>query len=283
MTMTLNLCKLALVPIAAALAAAVPALAADPSGGKVSKDAPKVTWTGAAPGYGYFPLHGIAQDENCQAPSCDPFTLEVVDSADLTLVATNTGATPNVGGDFIEIDVVKPDGTIIYTSSEEDKAATVKIKAAPKGSYEVRVISNDDAAAGGEYEASASLNTGAAPSGGAAAPVPGATPAPSASPAPSSGAPAATLSLRTKKASARKSRKSLKLSVSTTRPVTGLTAALRKGSKVLATGRLAKLDGAGTVTLKVKRALKAGSYTVALTANDGSRKVGLTAKIKITK
>ena len=75
--------------------------------------------------------------------------------------------------------------------------------------------------------------------------------------------------LRTTKVAAKKAKKQLKLSLSSTEPVTKLVAQLRKGSKMLAKGKLAKLSGKGTLKLKVKK-LKKGRYLLDMTGRDAS-------------
>jgi len=273
---------------AVAVAAVVPAFASDPSSGKVSTAAPKVEWTGTANGYGYYPLHSIGQigsDEPCEAPTCDTFALEVVDSDDLTIVADNLKA-GGPGSDSVEIDVVKPDGSIAYTESTDGKPATAKIKKAAKGAYEIRIITNEQLANDGSYKASATLGASAAtvPTGASG---PTGTPGPTGASGPSTPtpapAPAASLSLSTKTASAKKSRKGLKLSISASAPVTNVVATLLKGKTKVASGKLAKLSGKATLTLKLKKALKPGKYTVVVQANDGSRRVALKAALTIKK
>lgn len=265
--------------LGALVAVAVPAFAADPSSGKLSNSSPKVDWTGESNGYGYYPLHSIAQfgtDEPCSAPFCDTFALEVVDSGDVTITADNVSA-GGPGSDSIEIDVIRPDGSITFNESADGKPLVVKIKAAPKGTYELRVITNENLSGDGTYKASAMLGSAAVPAAPVASPTaPGTTTG-------SSSAPAANLSLTTKSASAKKSSKALKLGISTSAPVTDVVATLKKGSSTIASAKLAKLDKAAKLTLKLKKPLKAGSYTVVLKAKQGTRMVALSAKLKVTK
>src|SRR5215210_2763580 len=94
---------------ATALAAAVPAFASDPESGTVSLAAPQVEWTGDSNGYGYYPIHSITGEGQCQAPVCDSFELEVADVANLTLTVDNNAAN-GPGTDVVQVDVVKPDG-----------------------------------------------------------------------------------------------------------------------------------------------------------------------------
>ena len=143
------------------------------------------------------------------------------------------------------------------------------------------MLTNEAAFQAGEYDASATLNV---PKPAAPAPTTTTPPAASPTPAPAASEPAASLTLKTRKASAKKSRKGLKLSVAATKPVKDLVAQLTKGSKVLGKGKLAQLASAGTVKVKTKK-LKPGTYVVALSAKDAStgQLVGLRTKLKVTR
>jgi hypothetical protein len=121
---------------------------------------------------------------------------------------------------------------------------------------------------------------------GGASPPPVTAPAPPAAPpvatapaqlgikAPASGGSAAKASKR----------KRLAIKLTGTQPVTALKAELLKGNKVLGTGTLARLDGTGTVAIKVKRKLAKGSYGLRLTGTvaDG-RTAQAISKLKLTK
>ena len=269
-------------PALAALAvAAVPAFATEPGEGTVSKASPKVEWTGTSNAYGVYPIHGIAQaGEPCAAPACDSFTLEVADQDTLTLTADNDN-TGGPGSDSVEMDVVTPAGETIYTQSAPDAAVVVKIKNAAKGTYTVNVLVNQPANVDGAFKASAVLGAGTKPA--APAPAPG-QPAPGGQPAPAPAQePAATLSLKTKKASAKKIKKSLKLSVGASKQVTDVQATFKKGSKTLGTAKLASLGSSGTLVFKLKKKLKKGAYTVLISAKDGDRAVGLKSKLTVKK
>ena len=274
--------NLILAALLAALVVAVPAVASDPSSGTVSFSAPKVAWTGTATGYGVVPtnilLTTAGNDPACPPQACDTFKLTVADSADLIVTAACKTA-----DQFTELHVHKPDGTTVYVQSDQGKPATVKVKAAPKGDYTIDVLTNDDPSSGGEYSASAELKVpGAAPA--PAAPAPGApAPTPTATaPAPAP-APAATLTLKTTKLSARKARKAAKLGIASSGPVTNVKAVIKRGSKVVAKAALASLNGSGTLTFKLAKKLKPGSYAFAATASDVGRTVGVTAKLKVTR
>lgn len=273
--MRLRILSLALV----ASAAAVPALAATPDKGTVSKAAPTVKWEGTATGYGFVPANILittaGEDPVCEAPACDTFALTVADKDDLTVTAAQ-----RAHDNFTELHIVRPDGTVAYVQSADSEPAKIKIKGAPAGDYKIEVMTNETAEQSGEYDADALLGSPAKP---AATPAPGATPAPAPAPAPAQERPAAALTLTTKAASAKKARKSLKLAIAASSPVTEVKAALKKGKKVVGTGALASLSGKGTIALKIKGKLKPGSYIFAMTAKDGARIVGVTAKLKVKK
>lgn len=256
---------------AAAIATAVPALAAEPESGTISNASPRVDWKGETINGGLTTLPAVVNGgtvAGCVAPSCETFALTLADAGDLTVTASS----PN-DRKFVMVEIVKPDGSTIYNGgTETESSTTVKIKKAATGDYEVRIANN--ALEIEPYEAFAHL-----PIVAAAAP---AEPAPQPQPQPAA-RPAATLSVVTKSLSARRSRKKAKLSISSSGPVSDVVVQLRKGSKALATGRLAQLNGRGTVALKLKRALKKGRYTVAVAAKDGDRPVGATAPLKVKK
>ena len=258
---------------------AVPALAAEPESGSVSNAAPTFEWTGESNGYGYYPVHSITGEGECAPPLCDSVELEVVDSANLTLTVDNNAAN-GPGTDVVQVDVVKPDGEKMLTGGTDGKPTVVKIKNAPKGTYTIEVTTNEQQQNDGSYKGVAVLGTGTAP----APPPATTTPTPQTTPPPAQQQPAAALSLKTRKASAKKSRKGLKLAIGTSKPVKDLTAALVKGKKVVGKGKLASLASSGTVKLKTKK-LKPGRYLVALDATDASsgQKVGLRAKFKVVK
>jgi hypothetical protein len=72
---------------------------------------------------------------------------------------------------------------------------------------------------------------------------------------------------------AKKAKKGKKLSVklTSTKPITNLTATLKKGSKKVGSGKLASLDGKGTLKLKLSKTLKKGKYTLTSTGTvDGA-------------
>ena len=72
----------------------------------------------------------------------------------------------------------------------------------------------------------------------------------------------------TKKAKKLKKGRTLVVKLSAAEPVTKLAAQLRKGSKVVATGKLAKLSGKGKLKLKLKSKLGKGRYVLDLAGSD---------------
>jgi hypothetical protein len=266
-----------------ATALAVPALASDPASGTLSNASPQTTWTGSSNGYGYYPIHNVTGEGRCSPPVCDSYSLELADAGNLTLTVDNNAAN-GPGADVVQVDVTKPGGDVVQTGGTADKPTVVKIKNAEKGKYTVEVTTNEQAANDGSYKGVAQLGNPAAPATTPAAGG-GTTTPPPASPTPAAGQePAAVLSLKTRKASAKKARKGLKLTISTTKPVKDVSAALVKGKKVLGKGKLASLQSTGSITVKAKK-LKKGSYVVALSATDAStgQRVGLRASLKVVK
>jgi hypothetical protein len=239
-------------------ASAVPVLAAEPGEGTVSAASPKAEWTGEAAGYGT----SIVADVNgsffgpCQAPNCDQYTLQVADAADLT-VALRT----NDGSGFMTAEVEKPDGTIVYDGGADGVDTTsFKIKKAAPGTYLVRAQTNNTVADDYGYHGTATLAVAAA----APAPV-----TPPAVTAPTAAAPApATVSIATRSASARRAKGKLKVAIASDQRVTGVVATLAKGTRKVATARLASLSGKRTLKLKLSRRVKPGRYTLSVTAKD---------------
>jgi hypothetical protein len=153
----------------------------------------------------------------------------------------------------------------------------MKFKKAPAGTYLVRAQTNNTVADDYAYQGLATL----AVAGAAPATPPASTP-PASTPPASAPAPGATLTIRTRSASAKRAKGKLKVGVSSDQAVTQVVATLSKGKKKVGTGKLATLSGNGTVTVKVPRKLKPGSYSIAVTAKDQrGATVGAAAKLKI--
>lgn len=254
--------------IAALAVVGVPALAAEPGEGTVSSGSPRVEWAGQSVNGGATTIPSLANNGTiaCVAPSCDTFALTVADSADLTVFAD----APDTGG-FLMLEIVKPDGETIYSSGAEGETSNkARIKKAPAGEYTVHIAANALDAV--DYTAYAELAVAAA------APAAPATPA---APAPAAAERAATLSIKTRSLSAKRARKAPKLTIASDREVTDVVASIRKGSRVLGEAKLAKLSGAATVKLKLRKALKRGTYTVSVAAKQGTRSVGATRRLAV--
>jgi methionine-rich copper-binding protein CopC len=73
--------------------------------------------------------------------------------------------------------------------------------------------------------------------------------------------------------------KGFSVKLSTTAPLTAVTAQLKKGSKVVGKGSLKSLTGSGTLKVKVAKKLKKGTYTLAFTAA-GGLKTAVAVKVK---
>ena len=264
--------------------------AADPPRGTVSNSSPSVTWKGQLTN-SFITFNAFNQDPSapCTNPTCDPFALEVADGGANLELRVNLQATAQGGGNGTAgLRVRQPDGKIVWQSGESgpEKAFRIVIRNAPKGAYSVDTVSTF----GGtpvNYEAGATLLVP-----GAALPPPPTT----TTPPPSSGqqpgpaaqpAPAAKLTAKAGKASARKLAKKRKLTVklATTSPLTKLAAVLRKGKKVVAKGKLARLEKSGKLVLRfAKRKLKKGKYTLVVQGTDAQgRTVSATGSAKLAR
>ena len=245
-----------------ALTAAAPALAADPESGSVSFAAPEVKWSGVSTGgfvttFSQIFINAAGEQQPCAAPSCDTFTLEVKDSADLNVEVESAST-------ITYLQVEKPDGTVVYNDGievegeEDDPVTKLKIKKAPVGTYLVQAAVNSPAEE--PYTGRATLVTPPPAVAPVAPPV--AAPPTAARPAP------ATLSAKAGRLSARKLAKSRKLplTLSTTAPVTGVRVVLASRGKAVATGKLASLSGSKRFTLKLRRKLEPGRYALVLEA-----------------
>lgn len=281
--------KLPLVAVSAlaALTAAV-ATAATPSSGKVSRDAPSVTWEGTLANSAVT-FNGFNNDDSipCAPPACDTFALEVADgpaNLELTVNLQRTGS----GGESADAGfrITDPDGKITWVSgpSDPDKAFKHVIKGAKNGKYTIDTV---DSFVGtqGTYLAKATLLI---PGASTVTPTKPADPPANTQPGPSQPAqPLPTLKLKVAKSSAKKLSKSRKLSVSLTSsaPLTKIVGQFRKGKTTVGKGKLAKLDSTGKLTLKLaKKKLKAGSYKLTVQGLDAqNRTVTGTATVKVKK
>lgn len=279
----------------AAVAVSAVSIAATPSSGKVDKANPSVSWEGTlANAFISFNVFNNDPEAPCAPTVCDAFDLTVADGpANLELVV-NLSRTASTGTGTAGIRITRPDGSQEFVSgpSDPDKAFKHVIKNAPNGEYGIDTV--DSFIGAGGYTAKATLLVaGAATTGGGG---PGGTPS---NPPPANGSegdqpgpaqpaqPSPKLTVKAAKASAKKLSKSRKLSVAltTTGPLTKLTAVLRKGKATVAKGSLAKLDSKGRLTLKfAKKKLKKGTYALTVQGLDAqNRTVTAQAKVKVAK
>jgi hypothetical protein len=136
------------------------------------------------------------------------------------------------------------------------------------------------------YEDDSAGGKGAFTIGAACPVIPAAAPA--AVPGPSGAPPAAVadaplpVKVTTTKFKAKKVKKGMTLKLTASEPITQLAAQIKKGTKVLGKGKLAKLSGKGSLKLKAK-GLKKGSYVLDLVGTDakGARRY-VSAKIKVS-
>lgn len=109
-----------LVGLLSSAALAGSATAATPESGKLTLDQRKVEWTGEAMGtlvqYAHY-FYGGQIVEDCVAPMCDAFTLEVGDPGYLEISAEDNG--------YTEMQVKDAAGTEVFWSGGEADAPTV--------------------------------------------------------------------------------------------------------------------------------------------------------------
>lgn len=260
------------------------AVAADPESGTVSNASPKVQWTGEVTG-SFFNRYPVVATEDdgvpCEAPSCDTFALTVADKGNLTLTADIAQPEDNPGS--VTLRVRQPDGSTVISSGDnvsEGKPHKFTIKNAATGDYAVEYYNNFvDGPIG--YTATASLPaTAPAPAPGEPAPAP--TPSgPASPPAPTS----FSLTVKPAKTSARRANRSRKAfaTVTSDREIS-VQAALKKGSRTVGKGAIAKLNGKGKLALKLSRKLKAGKYKLTVAGRDAAgTTVVRTVAVKVRK
>jgi hypothetical protein len=94
-----------------------------------------------------------------------------------------------------------------------------------------------------------------------------------------------TIAVKAAAVSAKKAskKKSVSFTLSSSEALTSVTAKLKKGSKIVASGKLASLSDSGTIKLKLKqKKLKKGSYTLAVAAKRSSgESFSATLKVKV--
>jgi hypothetical protein len=275
--------------LVAVVAAAPPARAADPAGGTVSPASPVIKWSGVANGFGENTVNsnstGAGGPFVCQAPFCDTFTLDFQATDTLTVVAKALQS----GTAFTEVMITAPDGTGYYNYGTQESAETTMAVAATPGTYVIGVSCGVCVygAIPGEYNASARV--GKAPVKGQPSPTPSPEPAPQPSEPPAAAAPPEppapavepTLTILTTKVSARRR---LRVAVRAGGPLARLDAILFKGRRIVGKSKLARLDGNGRVTFKLRRAPRLGRYTVRVTGRSArGTLVSAQAPLRITR
>lgn len=146
--------------LASSLAAVLPAHAATPEQGTLTKYEPTVTWAGEATGsavqFAHF-FYGAQLVDDCAAPLCDSFTLKVEDAGSLEIGAEDASG-------YTEVQVKDAEGNELFWSGGEDAVPTVFYTDVEPGTYTVEVLTDalapevDD----GSYTAYAKLNDGVA-------------------------------------------------------------------------------------------------------------------------
>lgn len=278
--------------IAGACVAAT-AFAANPESGTVSAESPQVKWLGQNTEGSYAASRAMifadAAGDPGAAPceqGCDSFKLTVKTQKDLTIGADSPSE--DVEPDQVVIRVQKPDGSYLTTvgDSNKGKPLTVKFKNAATGDYVIDYSNNY--ADAHEYDGFAQLGSGAPAGSGASPntpPPPSTMPVPGGqqqgnppTPATAGGGPGQNIDIKVKvgKLSARKLKKARRLTATITvsREVATLTAQLKKGKKVLGSGKRGKTSGTVKVKLKLSkksaRKLRKGTLALAVRAADGN-------------
>jgi hypothetical protein len=258
------------VGIAAGLAVVSVALAATPSSGTLSTSTPQVKWSGTLTSSGiFYNLWTIDPTLACAPPTCDPFTLKVADGVHNMSIKLNINSENATGGDpGAGIRVQSPDGAYQYTqgTAGAKTTMTLKFKDPKPGDYEINTVASHVCCGDDPYTQRAEIpELIPVEEGGTLRVVP-------------------QLTLKASGVSARKLAKSrkYKVTVTTTAPLTKVTAKLLKGKKSLASAKAESLEGTATLVLKLtkKAKPKAGTYTLVVSGVDGAG-TQTTAAVKI--
>lgn len=236
------------------------ATAAEPSSGQVSKGSPTVTWTGATLNAWFnYTLINADNTSDCMPTFCDRFTLTVVDGGiDLAVRIRMDDASSDGSNGTGGIRITPPTGDPTWTTGESgpDRDLKATVKKAPAGDYLIDFVNTF---VGGEQTHTATAELLVPP------PPPPPVVAPAAVTTTTAAAETVTLTVKPFRARAGKR---LSARLSSGGPLTGLTATLKKGRRKAATGKLARLDGTGKLTLKARRKLKPGRYVLTVTGKD---------------
>lgn len=178
-----------LLALLVALAAAIPAIAAEPSAGTVSAEAPKAEWTGEAtdpPGAAYVIAQemGSAADACATpAPVCDEYILTVAPGGGTKLTVAVAAESVD---DYIGLSVTDPAGTETFTATDAQSETIVMANPA-EGDYTVKVLGSPFLTPAVAYAGSATLEVPAPEPTVTATPAP--TPPPAPTPTPTEPAP----------------------------------------------------------------------------------------------
>jgi hypothetical protein len=261
------------------------AVAATPESGSLSSSTTRFAWTGeVTASWAFRNASDITGDDTvaCEAPYCDSVTLNVAEGGDYLMVGADTPA-PASDTAIVTIRIHHPNGEMTQETGESSEGSpfTVKVDKAEKGEYTIDYL-NSYVDGPINYNGNASLGVPLfepeggdvveAPPAPPAPPAPAPQPAPQPAPAPAPAPAALTLDLKAPVLSARKLKrsKSFSIPVKVSRGVATITATLLKGKTVVASGKLGSTSDAGKLVVRGKKAMKAGRYTLTLTAVDGS-------------
>lgn len=265
---------LTLLPIAAVAAWAPAAHATEPSSGKVSSAPTTIDYTGADTSGGAT-SNAWETDSSapCQSPSCDRLTLDVAAGTGDVRVSVELQVGGTGGNGNMSLRITKPDGTreVVTGESGPGVAFVHTIKNAAAGTYLIDHASSFLCC--GESAFKGQIQTGPIPVEGAEGAPPAAAPVPAPAPAP-------TLKLLAP-SKVKKGAKSLKVTLQSSGPLSGVNVLLTKGKKVVARGKLATLNGKKVLTLKIKKGLAKGTYGLAAGGKDSAGR-NVTAGRKIS-
>ena len=265
--------RLLLAPLFLAVAT-LDAAAAEPSSGTVSASAPSVSWTGEAE---TAPFARQMRDERfrrCAPAICDTFALTVRDPGQLAVQVK--GEEKGVG-----VQLTLPDATTVYADNydgDPEQPVRLVVQGAKSGEYRVDMWQDaselDPHALAGDATLTVPAPV-AAPPGGAVTPEPAATPGPT---------PAGRPRLKVHTARARGGGRRVRIRVSASAAVRDVRAQLVRARRVVARGRLARLDGRATLVLRARRPLRPGRYALGLSAADDSgTRIAASRRVTLTR
>jgi hypothetical protein len=245
-----------LISSTAAIAVAVPVIAADPATGTVSGAATKAEWTGApVPDLTEATLIGFAEAGGTngfcdpEPPTCDTYTLKVADAGTKLTVVIK----PDFEEDWAAVEVIDPDGNATYQYNQEN-TETVTLTNPKTGDYLVHVL-GATLAPDMPYKGTATLEGATPPVTETATPTPTPAPTPSPTPQPAPAGPPASSPAPPAQAGPRR------LALEPDRRRVGLAARFGFRVRVLCRGGCAKVKLRAYVSNLTARNLKLGRFT----------------------